>query len=103
MGKMHVKETLEVSLYIYIYTYIYIYYHRICFVIVFKSKKWVFNCVHLGPLTTMDKTTKTYTLVGVVSFGIGCGRDHFPGVYGRVTSSLKWIKNVISDSHCNRN
>ena len=50
----------------------------------------------------MDGQSNTYTLVGVTSFGIGCGRDNFPGVYARVTSDIDWIKNVISESHCER-
>ena len=54
----------------------------------------------LGPLIATDKRTNTYTLVGVVSFGIGGGRDDFPGVYARVTSALQWIKNIISDRDC---
>ena len=57
---------------------------------------------NIGPLTTMDSNSNTYTLVGVTSFGIGCGRVNFPGVYARVTSSIKWIKNIISNSHCER-
>ena len=56
----------------------------------------------LGPLIATDKATNSYTLVGVVSFGIGCGRDGYPGVYARVTSALQWIKDTISDRHCDR-
>lgn len=36
-----------------------------------------------------------YTQVGIVSWGIGCGKGQYPGVYTRVTSLLPWIyKNI---------
>ncbi|XP_073844301.1 trypsin 5G1-like [Musca autumnalis] len=38
-----------------------------------------------GPLFYKD------TLVGVVSWGYGCARPNYPGVYSRVTSVLPWI------------
>ena len=42
-----------------------------------------------GPL--YDKQNKT--LVGVVSFGNGCARTDYPGVYARISSQIDWIKN----------
>ena len=48
----------------------------------------------------MEKNS--YTVIGVTSFGIGCGRDDFPGVYARVTSALEWINTVIEENHCPR-
>ncbi|CRL01385.1 CLUMA_CG014174, isoform A [Clunio marinus] len=41
-----------------------------------------------GPLVINDGK---WTQVGVVSWGIGCGKGQYPGVYTRVTSFLPWI------------
>ncbi|XP_023304279.1 venom serine protease Bi-VSP [Lucilia cuprina] len=46
-----------------------------------------------GPLIVNDATR--YIQVGIVSWGIGCGKGQYPGVYTRVTSLLPWIyKNI---------
>jgi trypsin len=40
-----------------------------------------------GPLIT----TNPRSLVGIVSWGVGCARPQFPGVYARVSSVCNWI------------
>ncbi|XP_050419568.1 proclotting enzyme-like [Adelges cooleyi] len=41
-----------------------------------------------GPLMLNENK---WTQVGIVSWGIGCGKGQFPGVYTRVTSFMPWI------------
>ena len=38
----------------------------------------------------------TYQLTGVVSHGIGCGMQSFPGVYTRVESLVDWILSYVT-------
>nr|CAD7576198.1 unnamed protein product [Timema californicum] len=43
-----------------------------------------------GPLF-IQRTDKKYELIGVVSWGNGCARVGYPGIYTRVTRYLDWI------------
>ncbi|XP_045607556.1 chymotrypsin-like protease CTRL-1 [Procambarus clarkii] len=50
-----------------------------------------------GPLVC--EKDKHWYQVGVVSFGIGCGRRNIPGVYTRVDAFEDWIKETIGVHH----
>ncbi|KAH7969307.1 hypothetical protein HPB52_016596 [Rhipicephalus sanguineus] len=51
-----------------------------------------------GPLVVnVDRLGQTYyELVGVVSFGVGCGSAAYPGVYASVSHFMHWILNATA-------
>jgi len=51
-----------------------------------------------GPLVV--KEDGRWTVVGVVSYGLGCARSGYAGVYARVTNYLDWINDNIADGWC---
>ncbi|KAH0629213.1 hypothetical protein JD844_011110 [Phrynosoma platyrhinos] len=44
-----------------------------------------------GPLMCYFPTDKKYYLIGITSFGVGCGRPKLPGIYVRIINYRKWV------------
>ena len=51
-----------------------------------------------GPLAFWDDDTQRWTLVGIISFGVGCGRRDYPGIYSRVAFHLDWVRSHLISS-----
>ncbi len=52
------------------------------------------NVFIAGPLVTL--VNENWTLIGVTSFGYGCARQGYPGVYARVSFAvLEWVYGII--------
>lgn len=49
-----------------------------------------------GPLVIFDRVKQVWRLQGVTSWGTGCGRPRYPGVYARVAAFNDFILQTIS-------
>jgi len=52
----------------------------------------IINTVNYNQGDSGGPVTQNKVLVGVVSWGIGCARAGFPGVYTRVAQLRNWIQ-----------
>lgn len=46
-----------------------------------------------GPLIML--VNGRWTLIGIISAGFGCGESYQPGIYHSISSTVKWIEDVI--------
>jgi len=51
-----------------------------------------------GPIIFFNITRQRYEQVGVVSWGIGCGKAQYPGVYTKLSHFLVWILKLVRKS-----
>nr|XP_020861053.1 ovochymase-2 [Phascolarctos cinereus] len=51
-----------------------------------------------GPLVCSLEDSGLYALFGITSWGFGCGRLNYPGVYTSVTLFTDWIKQHLNDT-----
>ncbi|XP_041879604.1 transmembrane protease serine 12 [Corvus kubaryi] len=56
-----------------------------------------------GPLVCYHPDTDKYYLIGIASFGVGCGRPKYPGIYVRLSQYRKWIKAKLRLTNTSRN
>lgn len=45
-----------------------------------------------GPLACWNDQNESKQLIGIVSFGRGCGSPNSPGVYARISAARDWIR-----------
>ena len=50
-----------------------------------------------GPLICIEN--KQPVIYGVVSWGVGCGREGLPGLYSKISSQLEWIQSITGLSN----
>jgi len=50
-----------------------------------------------GPLVVKDTSTGRFYQAGIVSFGMGCGRREYPGVYSKVSSFTQWVFDTVKN------
>ena len=51
-----------------------------------------------GPLAFWEDQSQRWVLVGIISFGVGCGRRDYPGIYSSVAFHLDWIRSHLVSS-----
>jgi trypsin len=48
-----------------------------------------------GPLIVRGNDVSTDVQIGIVSYGIGCAMEQFPGIYARISKAYNWIETEV--------
>ena len=51
-----------------------------------------------GPLACLNEATKQWELVGITSWGIGCG-ENIPAVYANVAWASDWFRSILDQNY----
>ncbi len=57
------------------------------------------NVCWCGGIVSMARTGSHHELLGVVSWGKGCGLAGFPGVYTKITAIHPWLMKILSEKN----
>ena len=44
-----------------------------------------------------EPNSRRWVLVGITSYGVGCGDSRYAGVYTRVSAYENWIRSLVKD------
>lgn len=48
-----------------------------------------------GPLMYFSPLKNQYEIIGIISYGTGCGQENHGGIYTRVSAYIDWIESII--------